>query len=98
MDYANLWGNSRKQNSDPDQTYSSLAFQTELTAPASDKILTRPDVKTEPVLTVQDREAAYALFNLGGFKMTLNLKPAYATPEALLPNRIDPGIGGSFSF
>jgi hypothetical protein len=97
-EYADLWGNPGAKYPDTDLAYSSLAFQKDLAAPASDKILAKPDMKTEPVLTVQDREAAYALFNLGGFKMTLNLKPAYATPEALLPNHIDPGIGGSFSF
>jgi hypothetical protein len=55
-------------------------------------------VETEPLLTVQDREAAFAIFSAAGFRLTFNLKPAYATPEALLPNRIDPGIRGSFSF
>lgn len=96
--YADLWGNPWMQNPDPDQAYASLAFQKDLAPIGSEKILARPEVKTEPIITVQDREAAYAIFSGGGFKLTINLKPAYATPEALLPNHVDPGIGGSFSF
>ena len=97
-EYADLWGNPWGKYPDPDMAYSSLAFQKDLASAGSEKILARPEVIKEPVLTVQDREAAYAIFSTGGFKLTVNLKPAYATPEALLPNRIDPSIGGSFSF
>jgi hypothetical protein len=102
-EYANLWGNPWIKNSDPDFVYSSLAFQKDLAAPASDNILARPDLKTQPVLTVQDREAAFAIFSAAGFRLTFNLKPVYATPDALdpshlMPSHIDPGIGGSFSF
>jgi hypothetical protein len=102
-DYADLWGNPWMKNTDPDFVYSSIAFQRDLAAPASNKILARPDVKTDPVLTVQDREAAFAIFSAAGFRLTFNLKPVYATPDALdpshlMPSHIDPGIGGSFSF
>ncbi|HEY1490329.1 MAG TPA: hypothetical protein VGF90_04750 [Verrucomicrobiae bacterium] len=102
-DYTDLWGNPWKNNTDPDFVYSSLAFQKDLATPALDKILARPDLKTEPVLTVQDREAAFAIFSAAGFRLTFNLKPVYATPDALdpshlMPSHIDPGIGGSFSF
>jgi hypothetical protein len=102
-DYADLWGNPWTKNSDPDFFYSSIAFQKDLAATASDKILARPDVKTEPVLTVQDREAAFAIFSAAGFRLTFNLKPVYGTSDALdpshlMPSHIDPGIGGSFSF
>jgi hypothetical protein len=97
-DYADLWGNPRTNNPDPDQVYASLAFQKDLAPEGSEKILARPEVKTEPIITVQDREAAYAIFSGGGFKLTIDLKPAYATPDTPLPNRVNPGIGGSFSF
>ncbi len=97
-DYASLWGSPWTQNPDPDLAYSSLTFQKDLVPAGSEKILVRPGVKTEPVLTVQDREATYAIFSGGGFKLTVNLKPAYATPDSLLPNHLDPSIGGSFSF
>lgn len=101
--YADLWGNPGVKKTDSDFVYSSFAFQKDLAGPASDKILARPDVKTEPVLTVQDREAVFAIFSAAGFRLTFNLKPVYDTPDALdpshlMPSRIDPGIGGSFSF
>jgi hypothetical protein len=102
-EYADLWGNPWVKYPETDSAYSSIAFQKDLAAPASDTILARPDVKTEPVLTVQDREAAFAIFSATGFRLTFNLKPVYATPDALnpshlMPSHIDPGIGGSFSF
>jgi hypothetical protein len=97
-DYADLWGNPRMKNPDTDMAYSGYAFQKEFAPAGPEKILARPVVETEPLLTVQDREAAFAIFSAAGFRLTFNLKPAYATPEALLPNRIDPGIRGSFSF
>jgi|GEM_PF-3818861 hypothetical protein len=97
-DYADLWDNPGMKNPDPDQVYASLTFQKDLAPAGFEKIHAKPDEKTEPVLTVQDREAAYAIFSAGGFRMTLNLKPAYATPEASLPNHVNAGIGGSFSF
>ena len=56
------------------------------------------DNQVEPVVTVLDRELAYSFFQLGGFKLNLNLKPAYPNPDAILPTRIDPGLSGSFSF
>ena len=97
-DYADLWGNPWIKNPDPDTVYSSLAFQRDLAPASSDKVLAKSGIKTEPVLTVQDREAAYAIFSSGGFRLTFNLKPAYASPTAILPNHLDPSIGGSFSF
>lgn len=52
----------------------------------------------EPVVTVQDRQVVLSLFELGTFQMRLNLKPAFANPDALMPTSINPGISGSFSF
>jgi hypothetical protein len=97
-DYADLWGNPRGKNPGIDMQYSSLAPQNELAAPVAEKILAKPEVITEPVITVHDREADYAIFSTGGFKLNLNLKPVYSTQEGLLPNHIDPSIGGSFNF
>jgi len=97
-DYAILWGRPPVNDSDPDLVYSSIMFQKDLAPAGAEKVLVRPMTKTDPVLTVQDREAAYAIYSSAGFKLTFNLKPAFATPEALLPKRVDPGIGGSFSF
>jgi hypothetical protein len=61
-DYADLWGNPWTKDPDTDVAYSSLAFQKDLASAGSEKILARPEVKTDPVLTVQDREAAFAIF------------------------------------
>ncbi len=97
-DNVNLWDNPRVKTHDTDLTYASLAFEKDIAPAGFEKIQSKSEDKSEPVLTVQDREAAYAIFSAGGFKMTLNLKPNYATPEALLPNRVDAGVGGSFSF
>jgi len=101
--YADLWGNSWGENPDTDTAYSSLAFQKDLAAPVSEKILARPELKSDPVLTVQDREAAFAIFSSAGFRLTFNLKPVYAASDALvaghmMPDHIDPSIHGSFSF
>jgi hypothetical protein len=96
--YADLWNNPRTKNPAPDPAYFSLAFQKDLTAADLIKIQTKAADSAEPVLTFQDREAALAIFSTTGFKLTFNLKPEYATPEASLPNHLDPGIGGSFSF
>jgi hypothetical protein len=102
-DYADLWGNPWMEYPDTDTAYSSLAFQKDLAAPVSEKILAKPEVKSDPVLTVQDREAAFAIFSSAGFRLTFNLKPVYAASDALvpghiMPDHIDPSIHGSFSF
>jgi hypothetical protein len=102
-DYADLWDNPGKPNYDLDLAYSRLAVQKDFAASGPNKILSRPEEKTEPVLSVQDREAAFAIFSTAGFRLTFNLKPVYTTPDALdpshlMPNHIDPSIGGSFSF
>jgi hypothetical protein len=102
-EYADLWGNPGTKNPDLDRAYSSLTFQKDLAAPGLEKILARPEVIKEPVLTVQDREAAFAIFSAAGFRLTFNLKPVYATSDTLdlshmMPNHIDPGLRGSFNF
>jgi hypothetical protein len=97
-DNIDLWNYPRVKTHDTDMAYANFAFQKD-NAPASfEKFHSKFDDETEPVFTVQNREAAYAIFNGDGFKLTLNLKPAYPTPQALLPTRLDPSVGGSFSF
>ncbi len=66
--------------------------------PRFETLQPRAETKTDPLVTVQNQQLDYNLFDLGGFKLNLNFKPSYPTPEALLPTRIDPGISGSFSF
>ena len=74
------------------------AFQRDLMSASFEKMQTAPDNKTEPALTVLDREVVYALFAKKDFTLTLNLKPEYSAAQPLLPSHIDPGIGGSISF
>jgi hypothetical protein len=93
-----LWGDPWVKTDDPDLTYASLAFKNGLKEASIEKFQARPDNGAEPVLTVLDRQVAYALFELGGVKLKFNLKPAFPNPEALLPTRLDPSITGSFSF
>jgi hypothetical protein len=97
-DNVDLWGNSQGKTGEADSGYISLTFQNDLKSANFEKFQSQLDDKSESVLTVQDREVAYALFEVGGFTLTLNLKPAYPNPQALLPTRLDAGIGGSFSF
>jgi hypothetical protein len=98
LGYADLWNSPWMKKPDTGPVYADFIFQNDLDPAGFEKIHVKPGDKTEPVITVQNREAAYSLFNAGGFKLTINLKPAYATPEAILPNHIDPSVGGSFSF
>ena len=96
--YADLWGDPQAKNPEPAQTYQLIANEKSLAPVASEKILARPGVQSEPAFTLQNHEAAYEFFSGGSFKLTLNLKPIYGAPDAILPNHVNPGIGGSFSF
>jgi hypothetical protein len=97
-DQVDLWGEPWVKTPTADLNDAGLNFLNGLKPASFEKFQSRLDYKTEPVVTVLDREVACALFELGGFKLSLNLKPAYPNPEALLPSRIDPAIRGSFSF
>jgi hypothetical protein len=97
-DYVDLWGNPWVETDDPDLTYAKIASGSDPKPASVEKFKSRLDYHPEPVLTVQDRQVGYSLLDFGGFKLNVNLKPAYSTPDALLPTRIDPGISGSFSF
>jgi hypothetical protein len=94
----NLWGDPWVKTDEVRQNPASVAFPADLKPANVEQLQSKFDYKTEPVLTVQDRQVAYSLFQAGGFTLTLNLKPAYANPQALLPTHVDAGIGGSFSF
>ena len=97
-DQVNLWGNPRVSYADVDLGYTGLALQTNFAPANFEQFRSQLDFKTEPVLTVMDREVAYAFFASGGFSLTLKLKPEYANPEALIPTRVNPGIGVNFKF
>jgi len=97
-DYVDLWGDPWVKTDDPHLSHSSLAVANSTRPASTEKFQSRPDHQADLALTVQDRQIVYPVLDLGGFKLNVNLKPAYATPEALVPTRIDPGISGSFSF
>lgn len=58
----------------------------------------RPGNTRDPVLTFADRQLNYELFGAQGFSFKLNFKPGYPNPEALVPSRVDPGLGVSIKF
>ena len=97
-DQVDLWGDPWVETDVPDFSHAYLAFGNDLKPASFEKFQSRRDHETEPVLTVQERQVGYSLLDFGGFKLNVNLEPAYRTPEALMPTRIDPGISGSFSF
>jgi hypothetical protein len=97
-DYADLWGDPWEKADGPVVSYSSLALGNDHHAASFEKFQSRLEGKTDQLLTVQNRQLDYTLLDLGSFKLNVNLKPGYTTPEALLPTRIDPGISGGFSF
>jgi len=52
----------------------------------------------KPVLTVADRKLNYELLGSKGFALKLNLTPVYLNPEAIIPERLVPGLGISIKF
>jgi hypothetical protein len=47
---------------------------------------------------VVDSKINYELLGSKDFSLKLNLTPAYAKPEALIPTRLDPGVGVTLKF
>ena len=97
-DYVDLWGDPWLKAADTGSGSASVVFEKESRPASFEMFQLKLDNQVEPVVTVLDRELAYSFFQLGGFKLNLNLKPAYPNPDAILPTRIDPGLSGSFSF
>jgi hypothetical protein len=62
------------------------------------KLRPKPADASAPVLTVADSKLNYELFGSEDFSLKLNLTPGYASPEALIPTRLDPGFGVSIKF
>lgn len=95
-DRVDLWGNPWATPAAPD--LASVAFQKNLRPATVENFQSKQNYSSEPVLTVQDREVSYALFEAGGFTLKLNLKPVYPNAEAWLPTSVGAGLGGSLSF
>jgi hypothetical protein len=98
LDNINLWDHSRVKTDEAGLSYTSFAFQKDFAPASFERLQSNLGGKTEPMLTVLDREVVYALFATRDFTLTLNLKPAYSNPQALMPSHIDAGLGGSISF
>lgn len=97
-DNVNLWGAPAGKIYQANLGYTGLNFQNELASANFEKFQTPLNFKNAPAFTVMNRELGVPFFEAGTFIMTFNLKPAYANPDALMPSRIDTGIGGTFSF
>ena len=93
-----LWGEPWVKAPESQLSYASLSPEEAFKLATAERFQSRLEVRSEPVLTVQDRQVVYSLFGSGGFSLKFNLKPAYPSPEAWIPTRIYPGISGSFSF
>lgn len=94
----NLWDNALVKSEDAHLNHASLAVQGNLNPAGFETLQPNPGNQSEPAITVLDREVTYALFASRDFTLTLNLKPEYSNPDALMPSHIDPGIRGSISF
>jgi hypothetical protein len=93
-----LWGEPWVKAPESPLSYASLSPEEAFKLATAERFQSRLDGRSEPVLTVHDRQVVYSLFGSGGFSLKVNLKPAYPSPEAWIPTRVDPGISGSFSF
>jgi hypothetical protein len=69
-----------------------------LPAAGSGKLRPKPDDTAPPVITVADRKLNYEVLGTEDFSLKFNLTPGYPNPEALIPTRLDPGIGLSIKF
>jgi hypothetical protein len=83
---------------DPTPQPASLVYAKDLPSARLGRISAAPGDTAEPTLTVADRKLNYELIGSEGFSLKLNLAPAYPNPEALIPTRLDPGVGLSIKF
>jgi hypothetical protein len=83
---------------DSDPPHASLADGKDLPSASLEKIRPRLGETAAPVLTFADRKFNFELLGSEGFSLKLNLTPEYPKPEALIPTRLDPGVGVSIKF
>jgi hypothetical protein len=83
---------------DPEAQPTSLPYGKDLPSAPLGKIRPRPVDTAAPAFTVADRKLNYELLGSEGFSVKLNLAPAYPNPQALIPTRLDPGVGVSIKF
>ena len=83
---------------DNEPTLASLAEEKDLPSARVQKLRPQPVETATPVFTVADSKLNIELLGAEGFSLKLNLTPAYPNPEALIPTRLDPGVGMSIKF
>jgi hypothetical protein len=98
LDSINLALQPGVQFHDSDLERVSLAFGKDPPPANLTKLQPRLGDTKNPVLTVVDRQLNFELFGSEGFALKLKLTPAYPNPEALIPTRVDPGLGMSIKF
>ena len=98
LDDINLSYDPGVQFHDSDFQPACLAFERDPPPASVGKLQPGLGDTKDPALTVVDRQLNYELFGSEGFTLKLNLKPAYPNPQALIPTRLDPGLGVSIKF
>ncbi len=83
---------------DPDPHPASFVYEKDLPSASPGKIRPKPDDTPAPVLTVANSKLNYELLGSEDFSLKFNLTPAYPKPEALIPTRLDPGVGVTIKF
>jgi len=98
----NLWFNPLVENHDDNLTYARVLFQSQLSDSAMAYERMGRSVPGEnfhlPTVNVADKSLNYSLFSIGNFSASLSLTPVLASPSAIIPTEIKPGLGGSFNF
>jgi hypothetical protein len=98
LDNINISYDTAVKIQDPDPQPASLANGNDLPYASPGKIRPKPEDTTPPPLTVAGRKLNYELLGSDSFSLKFNLTPAYPNPEALVPTRLDPGVGVSIKF
>ena len=76
----------------------SLNFQRDLPSGSFEELQPGPGDAPNPALTVADRKLNYELLGSKGFALKLNLTPVYLNREAIIPEKLVPGLGISIKF
>ena len=76
----------------------SLNFQRDLPSRSIDELQPKSGESPKSALTVEDRKLNYELLGSKSFALKLNLTPVYPNREAIIPERVVPGLGISLKF
>jgi hypothetical protein len=97
-----LWFDPVREIHDDGMTYASVLFQSQLGDAAAAYDRMEKPVTGEnfqfPSMNLADKSVNYSLFSIGKFSASFSLTPILASPQAIIPTEIKPGLGGSFNF